>query len=48
MLNENVPEQVGVPEKNRLEVSVNPGDRLPLMTMNEYAEVPPLALMVVL
>lgn len=29
MLNENLPEQVGVPEKNRLEVSVNPGGSLP-------------------
>jgi hypothetical protein len=25
MVNENVPEQVGVPEKNQLKVSVNPG-----------------------
>jgi len=43
-----VPAEVGFPERAPREVSVNPGDTLPLMTMNEYAEVPPLALMVVL
>ena len=33
--NVKVPDDVGVPERTPLEESVNPGGRLPLMTMNE-------------
>lgn len=36
MVNENVPEQVGVPEGNPPEGSVNPAGRLPLHTVKPY------------
>ena len=48
MVNENVPEQVGVPERYPTEGSVNPAGRLPLDTVKLYGPMPLFGVIVLL